>query len=141
MYARKRKEENVIVFDIADPETGRTYHFQVPEERLVPLLGKRIGEVVHGDAIGFPGYSFKITGGTDRDGFPMHPGLQGPGKRRALLSGPPGFHPTREGERRAKTVRGAIISDAIKQINLKVVRAGERPLDEILKEGEGAEAS
>ncbi len=138
MYVRKRKEENVIVFDIADPETGRTYHFQVPEERLVPLMGKRIGETVHGDAIGFPGYTFKITGGTDRDGFPMHPGLQGPAKRRALLSGPPGFHPSREGERRAKTVRGNVISEFTKQINLKVVERGATPLEEYLPKEEAA---
>lgn len=138
MYVRKRKEENVIVFDIADPETGRTYHFRVPEERLVPLIGKRIGEVIHGDAIGFPGYSFKITGGTDRDGFFMHPGLQGPGKRRALLSGPPGFHSTREGERRAKTVRGNVISEYTKQINLKVIEKGPTPLEDYLPKEEAA---
>jgi len=135
---RKKKEENVIVFDIADPETGRTYHFQVPEDRLVPLIGKRIGEEIAGDLIGFPGYRFRITGGTDKDGFPMHPGMQGPGKRRALLSGPPGFHPTHEGERRAKTMRGNVISEVRKQVNMKVVQKGETQLEEFLPKEEAA---
>jgi len=141
MRRRRRVEEEFLVLDIGDPSTGKTFHVKLPKESIRLFIGRKVGDEVPGDPFGLSGYAFKITGGTDRDGFPIHPSLQIPGKKKILLSSPPGFHPKRKGERRAKTVRGAIISDAIKQINLKVVRAGERPLDEILKEGEGAEAS
>jgi len=136
---RKRIEEEFLILDIGDPSTGKTYHLKLPKENIRLFVGRRIGEEVPGDPFGMEGYTFKITGGTDKDGFPMHPSLQIPGKKKILLSSPPGFHPRKKGERRAKTVRGAIISDAIKQINLRVVKTGERPLEEILKKEEETE--
>jgi small subunit ribosomal protein S6e len=60
------------------------------------------------------------------------------GKKRLLLSSPPGFHPKREGERRAKLVRGSVISDAMRQINLKVIKKGDKPLEEILGKSEAS---
>jgi small subunit ribosomal protein S6e len=49
-----------------------------------------------------------------------------------LLSGPPGFHPRKKGERRRKTVRGNTISEDIVQINTKIVKKGEKPLEELI---------
>lgn len=134
MSASRRRGvvEEFLVLDIGDPGTGRTFHLKLPRDSLRYFVGRRIGEEVPGDPIGLPGYAFMITGGTDRDGFPMHPSLPTPGKKKLLLSSPPGFHPTREGERRAKLVRGSIISEATRQINLKVSRRGEKPLEEVL---------
>ncbi len=137
---RKRMEEEFLVLDIGDPSTRKTYHFKLPKENIKFFLGRKIGEEIPGDPLGMKGYTFKITGGTDKDGFPMHPSLQILGKKKALLSSSPGFHPKKEGERRAKTVRGAIISDAIKQINLRVIRLGSKALDDFMKK-EGSEAS
>ncbi len=139
MSSRRRKavEEEVLILDINDPSTGKTYHVKLPKDNIKLFIGRKLGDVVSGDPLGFNGYSFKITGGSDKDGFPMHPSLQSTGKKKILLSGPPGFHPRKRGERRAKTVRGAIISDAIKQINLKIVEKGEKDLEELLKEEEG----
>lgn len=141
MATRRRKgvEEEFLVLDIGDPSTGKTFHMKLPKENIRFFVGRRLGEEILGDAFGISGYVFKITGGADKDGFPMHPSLQVSGRRKVILSSPPGFHPRRKGERRAKTVMGAIISDAIKQINLKVVKPGERPLEELIKE-EGVEA-
>ncbi len=142
MRRRRKVEEEFLVLDIGDPNTGKTFHVKLPKDNIRFFVGRRIGEEISGDAFGLPGYTFKITGGTDKDGFPMHPSLQIPGKKKVLLSSPPGFHPRKKGERRAKTVRGAIISDAIKQINLRVVKVGEKPLEELLKKEEAeAEAS
>ncbi|RDD53822.1 MAG: 30S ribosomal protein S6e [Candidatus Korarchaeota archaeon NZ13-K] len=139
MSASRRRGvvEEFLALDIGDPGTGRTFHLKMPKESLRYFMGKRIGEEISGDPIGLPGYTLMITGGTDKDGFPMHPSLPIPGRKRVLLSSPPGFHPRREGERRAKLVRGSIISEATRQINLKVVRRGERPLEELV----GGEAS
>ncbi len=137
---RKKMEEEFLVLDIGDPSTGKTYHLKLSKENIRFFVGRKIGEEIPGDPFGMEGYTFKITGGTDKDGFPMHPSLQIPGKKKALLSSPPGFHPKKRGERRAKTVRGAIISDAIKQINLRVIKAGSKSLDDFMKKEE-SEAS
>lgn len=96
------------------------------------LIGKSIGEEFNGDIIGLPGYTLKITGGTDRDGFPMHPKVKGPGRKKVLLTSPPCFHPRLKGERRRKTVRGNTISEAIAQINVKIVKKGEKPIEELV---------
>lgn len=133
---RRGVVEEFFVLDVGDPDTGRTFHVKLPRDSLRYFVGRKIGEEVPGDPIGLPGYAFVITGGTDRDGFPMHPSLPTPGKRKLLLSSPPGFHPRRKGERRAKLVRGSIISDATRQINLKVLRHGEKPLEEVFGKGE-----
>jgi len=128
-----------FVVDLGDPRSGRTYHIKLSGDSAVRLIGRRIGEEVPGELIGLSGYVLKITGGTDKDGFPMLPSVHGPAKRRILLSGPPGFRPRRKGERRAKTVRGNVISEHTRQINMKVVKYGEKPIEEILVQLEGGE--
>jgi small subunit ribosomal protein S6e len=81
----------------------------------------------------------KITGGSDKDGFPMHPDVEGIGRKRILLTGPPGFHPRLKGERRRKTVRGNTISEDIVQINCKIVKRGEKPIEELVPKKAKAE--
>ena len=96
------------------------------------IIGLKIGDEFSGDIIGLSGYTLKITGGTDKDGFPMHPSVEGVGRKKILLSSPPCFHPKRKGERRRKMVRGNTISQDIVQINCKVVKKGEKPLEELI---------
>ncbi len=129
-------------FVVSDPTTRKAYQIEVEKERAAGVLGLRIGDVVDGGFLGLPGYKLKITGGTDRDGFPMHRDVEGPGRKRLLLSGPPCFHPRVKGERRRKLVRGNTISEDIAQINCKVVEYGEKPLEELIpkkEEKEGGE--
>ncbi len=126
-------------FVISDPETRRSYQLEIEQSKAMTLVGKKIGDEFDGNIIGLPGYTLKITGGSDKDGFPMVPSVQGPGRKRVLLSKPPGFHPKKKGERRRKTVRGNTISLDIVQINCKVIKKGERPLEEIFKKEEKKE--
>lgn len=119
-------------FVISESETKKTYQLEVDQGKALGLVGKKLGEEFSADFIGLPGYTLKITGGTDRDGFPMHPQLRGPGRKKVLLTSPPGFHPKIKGERRRKTVRGNTISDAISQINCKIVKKGEKPIEELV---------
>jgi len=63
----------------------------------------------------------QITGGSDKDGFPMRRNVHGGVRRKIILSGGTGFNPQKEGERRRKTVRGNVITEEIVQINLKIV--------------------
>lgn len=116
---------------ISDPEARKSYQTQVDQDKAVALVGKKLGDEITGDLFGISGYTLKITGGSDKDGFPMHPTVQGQGKKRALLKGPPGFHPKKQGERRRKTVRGNAISQEIVQVNCKVIKKGEKSLDEL----------
>jgi small subunit ribosomal protein S6e len=115
---------------VSDPKNKRSYQKEV-EEKSSGLIGRKIGEKVKGDFLGLQGYELEITGGSDKQGFPMRPDVPGTARKRILLTGPPGFHPKRKGERRRKSVRGNTISLDIVQVNVKVVSYGKKSLEEI----------
>jgi small subunit ribosomal protein S6e len=117
---------------VSDPATKKSYQLDVEKDKIVFLFGKKIGDEVNGDFIGLTGYTLQITGGSDKDGFPMHPSVEGTGRRRVLLKGPPGFHPKLKGERKRKTVRGNTISDDLSQVNVKVIKPGTIPLEQLV---------
>jgi len=106
---------------LSDPETGRSQIVELEGPRAVPLVGRRLGEIIDGAALGFGGHKLKITGGSDKDGFPMKPNIHGGVKTRVILTKGVGFRPTSEGERRRKTIRGSVITEEIVQINMKIV--------------------
>lgn len=118
-------------FVINESETKKSFQVEVDQAKAAVVIGKKIGDEISADFLGMPGYTIKITGGTDEDGFPMHPSVQGSVKTKKLLSEPPGFHPRLKGQRKRKTIRGDTISTDIVQINAKVVKKGEKPLSEI----------
>ncbi len=126
-------------FVVSDPETRKAYQIEIEQEKAAHLVGKKIGDEFDATFLGLPGYVLKITGGTDKDGFPMHPSVHGPGRKRVLLSGPPGFHPKHKGQRKRKTVRGNTISFDIVQINCKIVKKGEKPIEELIPKKEKKE--
>ena len=95
----------------AEAFRAKAWQIAVPEEVAIRLAGLEIGDVFEGSIIGYDHLRFKIRGGSDATGFPMHPGVPGSVKKKILLSGPPGFRPRRKGERRRKTVRGRMIPD------------------------------
>ena len=89
---------------------------------------KRVAQEVPGDSIGdeFKGYIFRITGGNDKQGFPMKQGVLLPYRVRLLLAdGHSCFRPRRTGERRRKSVRGCIVGPDIAVLSLVVVKQGE----------------
>ncbi len=118
-------------FVISDPETKKSYQKELEEDKAIVLVGRKIGDEVNGDILSLGGYTLKITGGSDKDGFPMHPSIPGQVKKRVLLHGPPGYHPVLKGQRKRKTIRGNTISQFIGQVNVKIVKKGERQLEEI----------
>jgi len=125
---------------VADPETGKSYPLEARDPEARKLVGLRIGDKFGGEVVGLPGYELQITGGTDRDGFPMRTDITGIGRTSVVLSDGPGFSPSRRGERRRKLVRGRAISDAIVQVNSKIVKRGEKPLEELLPKKEAKAA-
>ncbi len=126
-------------FVVSESETKKSYQLEVDQNAAASVIGKKIGDDVDGSILGLAGYTLKITGGSDKDGFPMHPTEKGPAKREVLLIKAPGFHPTIQGQRKRKSVRGDTVSTDTAQINTKVVKKGEKPLDELApKKAEGA---
>jgi len=124
---------------VSDPETGKSQSVELEETQAVPLIGRKLGEVIDGAAVKLSGYKLKITGGSDKDGFPMRPNIHGGVRIGAILSEGVGFHPSRPGERKRKTLRGNVITDAIVQINMKIVeqpkksKKAEKPKEEKAK--------
>lgn len=106
---------------ISDPDSGTSKTVELEETRAVPLIGRRIDEILDGAIVGLSGHKLQVTGGSDKDGFPMRPNVHGGVRRKVILGGGVGFNPNDEGERRRKTVRGNVITDEIVQINMKIV--------------------
>jgi len=116
---------------VSDPEEGTSKTVELEEVRAVPLIGKKIGDTIDGTILGLPGCKVLITGGSDKDGFPMRPNVHGGVRRSVVLSGGVGFNPENRGERKRKKVRGNVITDEIVQINMKIV---EKPKGKKLEE-------
>jgi len=123
-------EFKVVVNDVKD---GKSHQVQVTGHHANSLIGKKIGDEVDGIFISLPGYKLSITGGTDKNGFPMRNDLPGTGRRRLLLSESKGFHPTEHGLRHKKSIRGNTINTDLVQINMKVMKHGSKPIGELLE--------
>jgi small subunit ribosomal protein S6e len=125
---------------VSDPETGKSQLVEVEESQAVPLIGRKLGEVIDGAAVKLSGYKLKITGGSDKDGFPMRPNIHGGVRVGAILSEGVGFHSSQSGERKRKTLRGNVITDAIVQINMKVIEKAKKSKKEEKPKAEEAKA-
>ena len=112
---------------VSDPKTKKAYQKEV-ENVASGLSGKKIGDKFSGKNLGLDGYELEVTGGSDKDGFPMRKDVSGTKRKRVLLAFGPGFHSTKKGERRRKSIRGNTIADDIAQINVKVVKAGTKSI-------------
>ncbi|MDY1590545.1 MAG: 30S ribosomal protein S6e [Methanofastidiosum sp.] len=107
---------------IVSYQDGKTIQKEVKDKQAEPLFGLKIGEEFNGEKIGLSGHVLKITGGSDKDGFPMRQDLDGDRRVKLLLSKSVGFRPVEQGERRKKRVRGNVINEDTVQINTKVIK-------------------
>ena len=114
---------------VVSEANGKSYQLEVEN---AALIGKEIGDEINGSLIGLDGYRLKITGGSDRCGFPMRHDIYDSIKMRVLLSKGPGYKPSDKGIRKRKSVRGNIISSDIVQINTKVIESGDKPISELI---------
>lgn len=115
---------------ISDPETGKSKSLEVEGSRAVPLVGRRIGEEIDGSAVGMTGHKLQITGGSDKDGFPIRPNVHGGVRVSVIVNKGVGFRSARKGERQRKTLRGNVITEDIVQLNMKIVekpKKAEKP--------------
>ena len=127
-------------------EKGKTYKIEAGAEELV---GKALGDKIIGKVISpeFEGYEFEITGASDNSGFAALKNVEGFTKKKVLLKYGTGMHkrakkegkkkrsnPVPRGLRLRKTAHGKIISEKIAQVNLKLVKEGNKKLSEIFSE-------
>ena len=124
---------------VSDPETGKTYQKEIEDKKAKALHDKKIGEEVEGSLIDLKGHSFRITGGSDKQGFPMKRGVKTTERRKLLLEGGTGHRAQEPGQRKRKTVRGEIVSEETQQLNLKVTDKGKKKLAVLFGEEEPEE--
>lgn len=125
---------------ISDTKSGKAYGIELDEGKAKVLQGREIGKTLDAAPLGLSGYKIEITGGSDKDGFPMRRDLKGRGRPRLLLAKGPGYKPLEHGLRRRKRVQGNVITPDIVQVNTKVVRKGKKSIEALLgKEKKGAD--
>ena len=107
---------------------GASAQKEIQDEEFKFFLGKKIGDKVKGDSFGYPGYEFKIAGGSDYCGFPMRWDVPGFQRKRILAIEGVGMIKTAKGMKHRKTVCGNTIHPKISQVNLQVLKAGPAPL-------------
>ena len=125
---------------VSDPKDGKSYQVEVKGHHANALVGKKIGDEVDGLFVRLPGYKVKITGGADKEGFPMRGDLPGIARRKVLVAEGFAYHPDRAGKRRRKSMRGNTVTLDIIQVNLAVTKHGAKPIPDMLAEGEKAAA-
>ncbi|MCG2829169.1 MULTISPECIES: 30S ribosomal protein S6e [unclassified Methanothermobacter] len=121
-----------MAFKVVISDKEKSVQMEVEPSESKALIGLTIGDEFDGSVIGLKGYKLKITGGSDKNGFPMKKTVPGARRVRSLVSGGVGYKPARKGERRRKTFRGNTVSEDIVQINTVVIEKGEKPLEELL---------
>jgi small subunit ribosomal protein S6e len=127
-------------------KSGKTYHLEAEAEEI---LEKELHDKIDGKFISpeLSGYEFEITGASDSAGFTLMENVEGTELKKVLLSYGKAMHrrPRREGKKKVsnfkpkglrlrKTVRGKIISPAVVQINLKILKEGSKKLNDIFTE-------
>jgi small subunit ribosomal protein S6e len=124
-------------------KNGKTYKL---ESEAKGLVDKALHDKVEGILVSpdLEGYEFEICGASDKSGFTSMADVEGFGRKKVLLRYGKGMHIKPKGEKKKgkkitglrlrKTVRGKVISDAISQINLKVLKEGSKKLAEVFPE-------
>lgn len=94
-----------------------------------------MGQEIEGDVLGdeFKGYVFKLSGGNDKDGFPMKQGIMINGRTRMMFKNGRAstYIPRRTGERKRRSVRGCIYGSDLAVIFLTVAKKGEQEIDKV----------
>jgi small subunit ribosomal protein S6e len=122
----------VVEFKLVISEGAKSYARTVSDPQSAGFLGKRIGEAVGGELLGLGGYTLKITGGTDKSGFPLRPEIPGARQIRVFVGEGFGFSAPRHGMRKRRSFRGSQVSEDTVQINMIVEQKGSKPLGELL---------
>lgn len=115
--------------NFSNPATGQQKLIEVDDERKIRIFyGLRMAQEVAVDALGdeWAGYVVRVSGGNDKQGFPMKQGVFSSNRVRLLLAkGHSCYRPRITGERKRKSVRGCIVASDIAVLALVIVKQGE----------------
>lgn len=127
---------------INDAKTGKSYQKVISGNEADQFVGLKIKDKVEGNIIGIDGSELEITGGSDTSGFPMREEIPGNARKRILMREGVGFRVKKKKKahkpqlhyflQRRKTVVGNTISNLTAQINLKVLKYGNKGIAESL---------
>lgn len=109
---------------------GKCLQKELSDEEAKVFWGKKIGAKIAGDDVGFAGYEFELTGGSDHSGFPMRKDIEGIGRKKILAVSGIGLKKKARGIRQRKTVCGNTVHPKIAQVNMRVLKEGAAPLFE-----------
>eukprot|EP00042_Codosiga_hollandica_P016089 m.40019 g.40019 ORF g.40019 m.40019 type:complete len:246 (+) comp45759_c0_seq1:47-784(+) len=115
--------------NVSYPANGTQKCITIEDELKVrPFFDKRMAQEVPADSLGseWKGYVFRITGGNDKQGFPMVQGIMQNKRVRLLLGkGQKYYRCRREGVRKRKSVRGCIVDGNLSVLCVAIVKKGE----------------
>jgi len=131
-----------MAFKINLGNKNKTFKLEADSESLI---GMKIGDKLNGKELKpeLEGYELEITGTSDKAGFPGSKDVEGSNLKRVLLTKGKfmkGWKKRRKikvkikGLRMKKTLRGNTISKDTIQINAKVLKHGNKSLEEIFPE-------
>jgi small subunit ribosomal protein S6e len=119
--------------NISNPATGAQKLIDVEDEKkLRPFLDKRISQEVDASCLGneWRGYVVRVSGGNDKQGFPMKQGILTNNRVRLLMRrGTSCYRERRSGERRRKSVKGCVVDSNLSVLALTIVKKGEEEID------------
>ena len=124
---------------VSDPKIGKSVTKEIKDKSAQTLLGMKIGQEIDATIVDIDG-TLKITGGSDKVGFPLRADVHGSAKNNILLTAGVGFRSKVKGMQKRKIVRGSMISDETYQINTILVK-GNLVLEETPAEDAKAEES
>jgi len=118
--------------NVSYPPGGTQKLFEITDEHKLRIFyEKRMGAEVEADSLGdeWKGYVVRVSGGNDKQGFPMKQGVLTNVRVRLLLSkGHSCYRPRRDGERKRKSVRGCIVDSNLSVLALVIVKKGENEI-------------
>jgi len=132
-FAAPKEGASAMKLNIACPESGCQKCLDIDDDRILRnFYDKRISQEINGEILGsdFDGYRFRISGGNDKQGFPMLQGVLTDERVRLLLhKGSKCYRQRRTGERKRKSVRGCIVNQDLSVLNLVVTKQGENKIE------------
>ncbi len=146
-------EDNTFIAVINDTDpanNGKSYSLKIGGTNFNQFLGKKIGDTIDGLFVGegdvtLSGYTLEIAGGSDKTGTAMRRDLAGGARKSILVTESTGFKGHKlvhknskryrykpDGLRKRRVFRGNTVTQDTRQINLKVVKHGNKGLAELL---------
>ncbi|XP_062058558.1 small ribosomal subunit protein eS6-like [Lepus europaeus] len=118
--------------NVSFPTTGCQKLIEVDDERKLRTSYERCTATgVAADTLAeeWKGYVVRISGGNDKQGFPMKQGVLTHGRVRLLLSkGNSCYGPRNTGERKHKSAQGCIVDANLRILNLVIIKEGEKDI-------------